>query len=117
MSCFYAKDILPKYGYSNDQIKTVCELIMSTQMPISPDNKLEEIICDANFAYLGRVDFIDIMKNQAKEMINFNIVSSEKEWFEKQLGFVKDHEFYTATARVLRGVSKEEQGKSLEELI
>jgi len=116
-SCFYAKDILPKYGYSNDQIKTICELIMSTQMPVSPDNKLEEIICDANFAYLGRVDFIDIMKNQAKEMTNFNVVSSEKEWFEKQLEFVKDHEFYTATARVLRDVSKEEQGKKLEEII
>jgi class 3 adenylate cyclase len=116
-SCFYAKDILPKYGYSNDQIKTVCELIMSIQMPISPDNKLEEILCDANFAYLGRIDFIDIIKNQAKEMINNNIVSSEKEWFEKQLGFIKNHEFYTATARVLRNVSKEEQGKKLEELI
>ena len=117
MSCFYAKDILPKYGYSNDQITTVCELIMSTQAPISPDNKLEEILCDAHFAYLGRVDFIDIMKNQAKEMINFNMVSSEKEWFEKQLGFIKDHEFYTATARVLRDVSKEEQGRKLEQLI
>ena len=116
-SCFYAKDILPKYGYSNDQIKTVCELIMSTQAPISPDNKLEEILCDANFAYLGRVDFIDIMKNQARELIYCNIVSSEKEWFEKQIGFVKDHEFYTATARLLRDVSKEEQGKKLEEII
>jgi len=116
-SCFYAKDILPKYGYSNEQIKIVCELIMSTQMPVSPDNKLEKILCDANFAYLGRVDFIDIMKNQAKEMIYCNIVSSEKEWFKKQIGFVKDHEFYTATARVLRDVSKEEQGKKLEEII
>jgi len=116
-SCFYAKDILPKYRYSNDQIKIICELIMSTQAPISPENKLEEILCDANFAYLGRVDFIDIMKNQAKEMTNFNVVSSEKEWFEKQLEFVKDHEFYTATARVLRDVSKEEQGKKLEEII
>ena len=115
-SCFYAKDILPKFGYSNDQIKTVCELIMSTQAPISPDNKLEEILCDANFAYLGRVDFIDIIKNQAKEMIYCNIVSSEKEWFKKQIEFVKEHEFYTATARVLRDVSKEEQGKILEEL-
>ena len=116
-SCFYAKDILPKYVYSNDQIKTVCELIMSTQAPISPDNKLEEILCDANFAYLGRVDFIDIMKNQAKEMVYSNIVSSEKEWFEKQIEFVKDHEFYTDTAQVLRDVSKEEQGKLLEALI
>ncbi len=50
-------------------------------------------------------------------MINNNVVSSEKEWFEKQISFIKDHEFYTATARVLREVSKEEQGKILEELI
>ncbi|GAG78207.1 unnamed protein product, partial [marine sediment metagenome] len=45
------------------------------QMPISPGNKLEEILCDANFAYLGRVDFIDIMKNQAKEVVINKIVS------------------------------------------
>jgi len=116
-SCFYAKDILPKYEYSDDQIETVCNLIMSTQMPISPDNKLEEILCDANLAYLGRIDFIEIMKNQAEEMVNNNIVSSEKEWFEKQIGFVKEHEFYTDIARALREVSKEEQGRSMEELI
>jgi len=50
-------------------------------------------------------------------MVYCNIVSSEKEWFEKQIEFVKDHEFYTATARALRDVSKEEQGKKLEEII
>lgn len=116
-SCYYARDMLPKYGYSENQIEDVCKLIMSTRMPVSPVNKQEEILCDANLMYLGRIDCIQMMKNQAKEMVDYNVISSEMEWFEKQIEFIKNHEFFTATARALREVSKEEQRKNMEELI
>lgn len=116
-SCYYARDMLPKYGYSENQIEDVCKLIMSARMHVSSGNKLEEILCDANLMYLGRVDCIQMMKNLAKEMVDNNVLSSEKEWFEKQIEFIKDHEFFTATARALREVSKEEQRKKMEELI
>lgn len=116
-SCYYARDMLPKYGYSENQIEDVCKLIMSTRMPVSPVNKQEEILCDANLMYLGRIDCIQMMKNQAKEMVDYNVISSEMEWFEKQIEFIKNHEFFTATARALREVSKEEQRKNMERLI
>lgn len=116
-SCYYARDMLPKYGYSENQIEDICKLIMSTRMPVSPVNKQEEILCDANLMYLGRIDCIQMMKNQAKEMVDYNVISSEMEWFEKQIEFIKNHEFFTATARALREVSKEEQRKNMEELI
>lgn len=116
-SCYYARDMLPKYGYSENQIEDICKLIMSTRMPVSPVNKQEEILCDANLMYLGRIDCIQMMKNQAKEMVDYNVISSEMEWFEKQREFIKNHEFFTATARALREVSKEEQRKNMERLI
>lgn len=116
-SCYYARDMLPKYGYSENQIEDICKLIMSTRMPVSPVNKQEEILCDANLMYLGRIDCIQMMKNQAKEMVDYNVISSEMEWFEKQIEFIKNHEFFTATARALREVSKEEQRKNMERLI
>ena len=34
---------LPEYGYSTGQIDRICGMIMATQIPQTPHNKLEEI--------------------------------------------------------------------------
>ncbi|HEX3009799.1 MAG TPA: adenylate/guanylate cyclase domain-containing protein, partial [Bacteroidales bacterium] len=48
-----AREILPSYNYSPEQIEKICDMIMSTKMPPSPRNLLEEIMCDADLDYLG----------------------------------------------------------------
>ena len=59
-STLIAREILPDYYYTQTQIEQICELIMSTQMPPKPKNKLEEIMCDADLDYLGRSDMIPV---------------------------------------------------------
>ena len=55
-----AREILPAYGLSCDQIDTICGMIMATRIPQSPSNQLERILCDADLDYLGRDDFYEI---------------------------------------------------------
>src|SRR5690606_19212224 len=57
ISCHYAQQILPSYGYSNEAIEQICTMIMATRIPQSPQDKLSEILCDADLDYLGRTDF------------------------------------------------------------
>ena len=46
--CNIAKRQLKTYGYSEDDIATVCGMIMATRIPQNPKNKLEEILADAD---------------------------------------------------------------------
>ncbi len=54
-----AGKLLPKYGYFKEEIETVKDLILTTQMPQKPQNHLQHIICDADLGNLGREDFFD----------------------------------------------------------
>ena len=117
IGCEFAGKILPDYKYSNIQIDTICELIMATQTPPKPKNLLEQIICDANLDYLGRVDFISLLKSLFKELQEQNKIKSEKEWYQLQIQFIKDHQFFTKTAQRLRDVDEKTQIKNIKKLI
>lgn len=41
-----AREMLPEFNYTADQIELICSLIMSTKMPPKPTTLLENIICD-----------------------------------------------------------------------
>src|SRR3954464_7874662 len=42
LSCELVKEHLPKFGYTADQIERICGMIMATQIPQTPHNKLEK---------------------------------------------------------------------------
>src|SRR5215831_14993029 len=51
-----ARQYLPTYGYSVDEINRICGMIMATKVPQAPKNKLEEVVADADLEYLGTDD-------------------------------------------------------------
>src|SRR5438552_9756214 len=55
-SCDLAREYLPQHDYTPEQVEKVCEIIMATQLPQSPHNKLSRILCDADLYYLGTDD-------------------------------------------------------------
>lgn len=102
-----ASEILPQYGYTEDHIQTIKELIYVTQIPHKPTNKLQEIICDADLDYLGREDFEEIADKLRRELKERNIISSDKKWDEIQIAFLRQHKYFTKTAIELRQKIKE----------
>ncbi|MEZ4827041.1 MAG: HD domain-containing protein [Bacteroidia bacterium] len=58
--CDIAKEYLPRFGYSSEQIEKICGMIMATRIPQTPCNLLEKILCDADLYYLGRNDFYPV---------------------------------------------------------
>ncbi len=101
-----AKEMLPEYGYTQEQIKTITELIYATKFPPKPENKLEQIICDADLDYLGRPDFLPVSIALYEELFKFKQLKNIGEWNKRQVGFLEKHQYYTETARQRREVNK-----------
>lgn len=90
------------------EIDIICGLIMATKIPQSPQNLLEEIICDADLDYLGRDDFEPISRNLYKEFIDFGILQKENIWDDIQIKFFELHHYFTQTALTKRKKKKQE---------
>lgn len=103
----FAKEILPAYGYTNQQIDIVGDIIMCTQIPQSPRNHIEEVMCDADLDYLGRDDFFNISESLKKEWFEYEIVGSEEEYNRKQISFFEQHRYFTRSARMKRESQKQ----------
>ncbi len=93
-----AQEILPKYGYTEEHIEKIKELIYVTQIPHKPKNHLEEIMCDADLDYLGREDFHEIADKLRDELMEHDKIKSNRQWDEIQIGFLKMHRYFTKTS-------------------
>jgi len=106
-SCRIAREALPGYGYTQNEIDQICGMIMATRLPQSPANHLEEIIADADLDNLGRDDFFTISHKLFLENLFFGKVSDENEWNRQQIDFIKKHQYFTKTAINLRQAKKD----------
>lgn len=112
-----AEQTLRKYKFSQDQIDTIKRLIMATQLPPRPKDLLERIICDADLDYLGRPDFIPISQNLFRELFERGKINTIEQWNKLQYKFMKNHTFFTETARKKREPIKKIVIEELKNLI
>jgi len=108
-----AREILPKYGYTQDQIDVIDGLIKATEIPQSPTTHLQQIMCDADLDYLGRDDFHDIASLLRRELREHGKLNSDKLWDEIQIKFLNQHTYFTKSAIKLR---QEKKMKHVEEI-
>lgn len=113
LAVLFAESSLPAFSYTTSQIKTVTDIILSTQVPQRPSNLLEEIMCDADLDYLGRPDFFKISKSLMEEWLVYGIVETEHDYLTKQFQFLKEHRYFTTTAKTLREPVKQQHIKTL----
>ncbi len=93
-----AREILPKYGYTQEQIDIIDGLIKATEIPQSPKNLLQEIMCDADLDYLGRDDFHEIADLLRRELREHGKINSDRLWDEIQVKFLEQHTYFTKSA-------------------
>jgi exopolyphosphatase/pppGpp-phosphohydrolase len=112
-----AREMLPAYNYTPEQIERICSIIMSTKLPPKPKDLLENIICDSDLDYLGRSDFIPVSNTLYEELKEMNKMGSLNEWNKLQVKFISGHQYFTKTARSLREVNKQLQIERIQSLI
>jgi uncharacterized protein len=115
--CRMVREVLPGFGYSNDDIEIICGMILSTKIPQSPTNLLEEIICDADLDYLGRDDFYAIGTSLFQELTAYGLLHGEQAWNRLQVSFLSAHRFHTRTNKTLREPVKQHYLEELKNLV
>jgi TolB-like protein/Tfp pilus assembly protein PilF/HD superfamily phosphodiesterase len=114
IGCMMARDTLPSYGFSPEEVDTICGMIMATRIPQSPKNLLERILCDADLDYLGRDDFFETGRRLYDEMKERGIVETEREWNLIQKTFLENHRYHTRYGKANR---EEQKQKYLQQII
>lgn len=102
-------------GHSGDEklVDKIEACILATRLPHKHDNLPEQIICDADSYHLGTKAFNETNKNVWNEFNLNGTVVSEKEWDEKTLVLLKDHEYYTKYCQDLLEEKKQKNMKKI----
>jgi uncharacterized protein len=111
------EQVLPDYGYAPEQIAAIQSIIMATKLPQSPRNLIEEIMADADLDVLGRDDFYPRSMELRDELQLAGVEIGIIDWYRSQLKFLREHQFWTESARKLRDEQKKRNICALEELL
>lgn len=103
-----AQASLSEFGLSQDRIDRIKKGILATQMPQSPSDLFESIICDADLYHLGTESFFDqtLLLKCEKENNGYG-PQDLKEWLQNSREFVQKHQYHTSFGqRFLEPVKK-----------
>ena len=107
ISARIASEVLPRFGYSPEQIRRINTLIMATKVPQHPSTLLEKIIVDADMDSLGRDDFLRVSRALRDELAAAGVYYSDEDWYQYQINFLTEHRYFTQAARDLRDEGKQ----------
>ena len=71
-----------------------------------PEDLLSEMLCDADLDYLGTDNFYVNAFKLYREWSELGNVMNLKQWFELQIKFLSNHQYFTKTAIKLREKQK-----------
>lgn len=94
-SCNIAKEVLPSFGYSKEDISTIVDIIMADKIPQSPTNLAQMILCDADLDYLGGENYDSISRLLFEELNLSGFSLSEDQWLDLQINFLTAHKYWT----------------------
>jgi adenylate cyclase len=97
------EEILPGYGFSQINIGLTKSIIKNSYTD-SQESLTDNILHDAKYDYLGRVDYMKLTDRLLRERTEYGKHPDDKTWIEFQKKLLTDHQFITTTAKLLRNV-------------
>ena len=93
---------------------TIAGAIRATKMPQQPNTFVEQIVADADLSHLGDLSYWDRCGRVRQEFaLTRDMVMSDQEWIDFELGFMLNHEYHTEAARDMFGERKSKHVKQL----
>ena len=95
-----ASRFLQEQGYPPERIDQIAGCITATKMPQNPKNLVEQVLCDADMAHLGKKRFFeksDLIRLEFERRLGKT--QTDLEWLNSQVDFLSRHQFYTKYAR------------------
>lgn len=99
-SVVMAISFLRENGYGEAKIAQVAACIRATKMPQSPQNLVEQVLCDADIAHLASKDFLEVSERIRLEIEHrMRIKLTDPEWLTMNIDFVAGHRYFTDYAK------------------
>jgi hypothetical protein len=99
---------LPGYGFTRENVASTKEIIRNS-FSEHHDSLIDNILHDARYDYLGRVDYLNLTDKLLREQTEYGKHSDRKTWIDSRIKQLSDHQFLTESARILRNISVEDQ--------
>lgn len=112
-----ARELLPAFGFSAQEVERVGRLIMATRLGMEPTTVEERIMADADLDMLGREDFWHRSQALRREWAAEGTTFDEPGWIAHQIGFLHGHRYWSQSARRLRGDGKADNLRRLRNLL
>ena len=77
-------------------------MVTESSMETDENDILQKIICDADLDSLGRDDFFVVCDNLRRELGDYGIKKSLRKWYEDEIVFLENHNYFTKAARLLK---------------
>ncbi|MGE5384039.1 MAG: HD domain-containing protein [Omnitrophica WOR_2 bacterium] len=106
VSAQMAEEYLPSFGFNEQEIVLIKNMILTTRLPQLAATHNEKILCDADLDYLGRNDFFIIGQKLRLEWELIGNKINLYDWYMLQLQFLKNHHYFTKSAQILRNERK-----------
>jgi uncharacterized protein len=111
------EQVLPRFGYSAEQVRSVSRLLLATQLPQTPLTLAEQILADADLDVLGRAEYWPRSLDLRAEWEFFGLRVSDEQWYRGQLDFLRAHHYFTAAARATREATQAANAARVEALL
>ncbi|HVN53894.1 MAG TPA: hypothetical protein VMT46_06145 [Anaerolineaceae bacterium] len=112
-----ASEALPGFGYNPEQVEIVTGAIFATILPQFPTTRLEQVMADADLSVLGGKEFLPRSADLRRERAFLGREYSDVEWYRGQLNFIRQHQYFTASARALLDPQKKLNIGALEQIL
>lgn len=91
-----ANEFLSAHNAPEELKKKVEDIINATRMPQTPDNLLQQIICDADLFHLGTDSFKEKNRLLREELVEFGGHDLSKgDWRRINIRFLENHKYFT----------------------
>ena len=109
-----AETLLVEQNYPVEKIEQVKRLIKATKPDHEPETRLEEIIRDADLYNLASPEYAAYAQKLRDEWEYFlNNDDSDTKWIKENHKFLKNHDYYTASAKRIFSEQKDKNIKQL----
>ena len=98
---------LPGFGFGSVRIEVIDGIILATQLPQKPHTLLEQIMADADLGILGQPDYLSRNAALREELAAFGSMMTDTQWYGSQLKFIREHRYFTTSARQLYDAQKQ----------
>ena len=113
-----AREVLPLFDYTQEEIEQVASLIMVTTMPQFAQTQQEKVICDADLDGLGREDFfITSFQLQLEWKLYCVMDTTLAEWIKYEIDFLENHRYFTPSAIRLKNEQKKKNLQTFKDLL